>query len=187
MAPQPDVSGLHRFIYRPFPDNEAYIRLLDILPGKGDEILRCSTVHISREESVDTYEPISYSWGVATDREEIICDEQRLVIVASLAVALRRFRLEDKPRRVWADGVCVNQRDLEEKGPQVKHMGTVYEQGTRTLIWLGEDTLGIALDTFKLVEETVSYLDELFNERGEWSFPKARAIDDCPRRHGVRR
>ena len=119
MATLDETDIVPMFRYTAFPDNYDYIRLLDILPGKGDDVLQCSTVHVHRAESDDTYEPISYSWGKSMTKETIICDGHQLPIMASLAIALRRFRLEDNPRRVWADGICVDQKNPEEKGPQV--------------------------------------------------------------------
>jgi hypothetical protein len=47
------------------------------------------------------------------------------------------LRLEDRKRLIWADAVCINQADDEEKSWQVRMMGDVYRNADRVLIWLG--------------------------------------------------
>jgi hypothetical protein len=39
---------------------------------------------------------------------------------------------------VWAAGVCINQKDEDEKNKQVQQMGRVYETAHHTVIFLGE-------------------------------------------------
>ena len=56
--------------------------------------------------------------------------------------ALMRFRLADRPRRLWIDAVCINQSDKAEKGCQVPLMARIYTQATEVLIWLGEEKDG---------------------------------------------
>ncbi|KAE9366761.1 hypothetical protein N431DRAFT_562088 [Stipitochalara longipes BDJ] len=44
-------------------------------------------------------------------------------------------------RRIWADQICINQKDIEERNSQVAMMREIYQSAWRTLIWLGkEDT-----------------------------------------------
>lgn len=56
----------------------------------------------------------------------------------SLECALRYLRDEKRVLRVWADGICINQQDNDEKGRQVQQMGSVYEVAHHTMIFLGE-------------------------------------------------
>lgn len=39
---------------------------------------------------------------------------------------------------VWADGICINQTDEEDKNTQVRQMGTIYEFARNTIIFLGD-------------------------------------------------
>ncbi len=41
-------------------------------------------------------------------------------------------------RRLWADQICINQKDVEEKNSQVVMMGDIYRNARRTLIWIGQ-------------------------------------------------
>jgi hypothetical protein len=61
----------------------------------------------------------------------------RLLITKNLDVALRRLRLTDKKRRLWADAVCINQSDEKEKATQIPPMVHVFRGARRVLAWLG--------------------------------------------------
>jgi hypothetical protein len=61
-----------------------------------------------------------------------------LAITENLAAGLRRFRLEDRARRLWVDAVCINQHDDKEKGHQVALMAKIYKNAECVLVWLGE-------------------------------------------------
>ncbi|KUJ13127.1 uncharacterized protein LY89DRAFT_721896 [Mollisia scopiformis] len=52
--------------------------------------------------------------------------------------ALRHIRFPDKKRYIWADALCIDQTNLEERGQQVQQMKEIYSHCTRDLIWLGE-------------------------------------------------
>jgi hypothetical protein len=38
---------------------------------------------------------------------------------------------------IWIDAICINQRDLEERAPQVHMMDRVYSQVLQVIVWLG--------------------------------------------------
>jgi len=40
---------------------------------------------------------------------------------------------------LWIDALCVDQKDFEEKGHQVKLMGSIYTRAKNVIIWLGPD------------------------------------------------
>lgn len=58
----------------------------------------------------------------------------------SLETALRHMRDSSRPMTVWADALCINQQDVEERNAQVQMMGKIYSGATRTIIFLGEET-----------------------------------------------
>lgn len=39
---------------------------------------------------------------------------------------------------LWIDALCINQRDIQERSHQVKHMAMIYRSAKHVLIWLGE-------------------------------------------------
>ncbi|KAI0886489.1 heterokaryon incompatibility protein-domain-containing protein [Annulohypoxylon maeteangense] len=143
---------LHQKLQR--PDS---IRLLELHPGKGQDPLVCIMHHVSSISTAPAYECISYVWGDPNETEEILCGvannpsftngnapsepgSTSLVsfsITKSLAGVLRRLRLPDAERIVWADGICINQEDLQEKGLQVALMGKIYGRASSVAVWLG--------------------------------------------------
>ncbi|KAJ4990044.1 het domain protein [Stagonosporopsis vannaccii] len=94
------------------------------------------------------YEAISYVWGEPLFTETLWTPEGFLSITKNLAEVLHQIRHKDKSRNLWADAVCINQKDLKEKGYQVKNMGQIYSKAEGVLIWLGVDSKLKAENTF---------------------------------------
>jgi Heterokaryon incompatibility protein (HET) len=61
-------------------------------------------------------------------------------VTANLESALRHIRDPSATRNIWADAVCINQSDNEEKAQQISQMGDVYKLARQTIIYLGEST-----------------------------------------------
>lgn len=160
---------------------DRYIRLLRLLPGRPKDEIKCELLEAELDKDMD-YEAISYVWGTPKERKPITCEGQRAYITTSLAQILYHLRDEQKPRLLWADGICINQRDVIEKGHQVQHMGEVFAKATRVLVWLGPDTkdhnVERAMRTIDYINDyvpipdspstdlTLSTLDEHMQEQG---------------------
>lgn len=125
-------------------NSDLEIRLLELLPGTGDDddddVVRVK-LHSAPIDRLPPFEAISYCWGDPTDVIAILCNGEPLDITVSLHGALRRFRPErgQKSRTIWADAICIQQTNLTEKASQVMHMPLVYSRAKRVLVWLGED------------------------------------------------
>jgi heterokaryon incompatibility protein (HET) len=154
-----------KYVYQPFPSHD-HIRLLELLPGSGADIIRC-LLHIeSLENAEDTYAAISYAWGDPNDTVHITCEDRILEVTASISDALYHIRHNRKSTMLWADAICINQNDNTEKNHQVTRMRNVYENAKEVLIWLGKDTEGIAEDCFSLIRETLEYLSAQWRIHG---------------------
>jgi hypothetical protein len=114
------------------------IRLLDLHPGNINQQLHGTLRPWSLDQN-DNFEAISYVWG--PDIRDCILEtaDGRVKITSSLSSALQRFRLQDRCRTLWADALCINQEDNEEKCLQVRLMGRIYSKATRVLAYLGDD------------------------------------------------
>ena len=121
-------------LYKPLP-SESSIRLITLHPGNFKDPIRC-TLEVFELDSVPSYEAISYVWGDPTPRNRIRCNSMRYLIGDNLYDALRNVRLEDKPRVIWVDALCVNQANLGERSHQILLMRKIYSQARRTLICL---------------------------------------------------
>ena len=97
------------------------------------------------------YETLSYVWGDPNLSNEIIANGSVIKITKNLHTALCYLRSPDIPRVIWADGICINQLDLDECSSQVRLMDNIYRQARGVQIWLGEAE-DIVSDTEQLAE-----------------------------------
>jgi hypothetical protein len=125
------------YTYASLPSGSNF-RILVLEPGLHDTPL-CCTLRISSLDAPPYYECISYVWASSERTADLICDGERMLITPSLERVLRRVRLPDRSRTVWADAVCINQTDVEEKGRQVALMADIYRGANRTLICVGDE------------------------------------------------
>jgi hypothetical protein len=133
-------------------------------------------------ESLPSYEALSYVWGKASDRSTILCHGKPISITRSLESALRRFRLRNELRTIWADAICINQQDLQERGSQVLLMREIYQRAARVLIWLGQDEKRRADGVFRFTKfladvlsksdidaaEITAVVQERWSEEAHW-------------------
>jgi len=69
---------------------------------------------------VDHYIALSYVWGSKELKSNITLDSQTLRITASLESALQHLCDATRPLKILADGICIDQKDHEEKSEQVQ-------------------------------------------------------------------
>lgn len=76
-------------------------------------------------------------------------------IQENLWSALERLRDRKTAVRIWADDICINQPNQEEKMQQIALMGQIYNRATHVCIWLGEksDQSDIAMDYVREIQE----------------------------------
>jgi hypothetical protein len=134
---------------------EAHVfRLLELSKGApGDKIVVRLSIH--ELEHAPEYEAISYVWGDAEPTKEIECNGKTLNITVNLHAAFQRIRLGDRPRILWADAICINQKDPDERSHHVAFMNIVYKQAKRVLVYMGKDPDGGANNVATLVQEHV--------------------------------
>jgi hypothetical protein len=134
------------------------IRLLEVEPGVGDDILICKLKHVSLlENPAPIYETISYCWGAPRDLASIQLDGRVASVTPSSEAAVRRMRLCDEPRVLWIDAICINQSSTSERSEQVAIMSSIYSLARRNLVYLGEDEAGLA-------ERAIHSLQKLLSE-----------------------
>lgn len=86
------------------------------------------------------YEAISYVWGAKSGSERVfLLSGGYLLATRNLLSALRRLRHARESRVLWADALCINQNDLDERSVQVAQMATIYSRASKVLVWLGEE------------------------------------------------
>jgi hypothetical protein len=128
------------------------IRLLELLPGHRYDVIKCRLVVVS-VENINSYTALSYTWGDPKKTANIECEGQKIAVTVNLESALRRLRDTKKVRRLWADAICINQKDVREREQQVVLMKNIYQNAEKVAIWLGPDNDGQGKLAFQELEE----------------------------------
>ncbi|VUC23049.1 unnamed protein product [Clonostachys rosea] len=93
------------------------------------------------------YEAISYVWGSDIKSHALnLRGGGPIKITKSLFHALKDLRysaIEEGPRYLWADGVCINQEDTDERSRQVGLMAEVYGSALKVVTYVGRDTMDV--------------------------------------------
>lgn len=143
--------------YLPLNHEQDEIRLLSIWlqPVAENEPLVFEVERANLAEEGPNYIAVSYVWGDATRRRNIVVDGRGISVPENAEIALRRLHhatiislldnlkpdtnLGHRRGRFWIDSVCINQADTVERGHQVSIMWKIYSEARFVLIWLGPD------------------------------------------------
>lgn len=145
-------------------EDDDSIRLIEILPGKDDEPVRCALFNVRLEDSTrPEYEALSYYWGDPRPRREIELYESSKVldgentcflVPENCFSALRRLRRRarygtpDKNPIFWIDSICIDQSCISERNHQLSLMFSIYSKASRVVIDLGPEA-----------DESADYMD----------------------------
>ena len=143
------------YLQAPIKKELREIRILTLAPGTYNDTLRGSFEVESLDYDDIHYTAFSYTWSGPISERTIQIDQAPLRITENLAAALRHFRGPVRPKKLWADAICINQSDDEEKGFQVALMGDIYRNAFRTWVWLGEESD----DSDAAIDSIVSFRD----------------------------
>ncbi|KAF2108352.1 heterokaryon incompatibility protein-domain-containing protein, partial [Lophiotrema nucula] len=140
--------------YQALDANKQEIRLLEIISPSSPasspivplESVQCRLHTVSLLHK-PTFTALSYVWGDATEREDITVNGVAFPATLNLASALKYVRAHWQNQfpgrdvstfRIWADAVCINQTDLDERSQQVQLMGQIYSEAEIVFSWLGQ-------------------------------------------------
>jgi hypothetical protein len=143
--------------YKDLDSSLKEIRLLEIGPGVGEDVLVCKLKHVSLlEDPAPIYETISYCWGAPRDPIFVKLDGYLVLVTPSSEAAVRRMRLQDQSRVLWIDAICIDQTSVSERSEQVALMSSIYSLAKGNLIYLGEDEIGLAERAMHSVQKLLS-------------------------------
>ncbi|KAL1600761.1 hypothetical protein SLS60_007149 [Paraconiothyrium brasiliense] len=122
--------------YRQLEDTD-YIRIIVFSRTTADDEVCFTLEHVSLAETGD-FDALSYCWGIGTRDQEVVSDGAILKVTANLLSALRHLPRSKEVQRLWADAICINQEDHNEKSRQIPLMGKIYKTARQTIVWLGD-------------------------------------------------
>lgn len=120
------------------PLDKAAIRVLHLKPGNENDRIQGSLRLLDLDtEPPSQYDCVSYVWGNPKSTKSAIINERDVPITKNLHDILRHIRSKTKTVVVWADAICINQSDLNEKSRQVAFMAEIYRHCSKVFVWLG--------------------------------------------------
>ena len=137
-------------------DNDKYeIRIISLEPGLLGSIIRC-TLETKSLVQPSEYSALSYCWGDESGTRDIVVNDIPTTITASLEGALQCLR-QRGIARVWADALCINQKDSHEKSIQIRHMKQIYARAETTFTWLGVPDLDGTTSAMRLLRADLDH------------------------------
>jgi len=88
------------------------------------------------------------------------------------------------PILLWADAICINQEDVQERNRQVQLMGSIYHKASMGYLWLGpnDGSIGLAIKSFNLISRELKNLGPR-RDQTMWmrQFPELFQLDSTER------
>lgn len=153
-------------VYAPLPDPSSYIRLLRIqsveATSSDTSHVRC-VLHLFPLEQAPPYNAISYTWGPPTPTKSIYVDGKLREIRKNCKDVLLQAYNWQPSEYYWIDAICIDQNNLEEKGPQVAMMGDLFGKAKHVLACVGNHA-----DDSELLYATLERSELLFHKMGSF-------------------
>ncbi|KAJ4152488.1 hypothetical protein NW754_004284 [Fusarium falciforme] len=179
---QADKIRLIRFVWDPACD----LKISDV-------VLSLETHAIG--PTCPSYVALSYTWGPPKlaafftrnqysdlEKKALWIDRCRFEVHPNLYDALAHVRDLYPPNTLfWADAICINQEDSDEKMQQIRIMDLVYGGAAKTVVWLGKKSHDIAQAVSILnrnAEATRRGTLELLKTHGEGQYTEPIFITD---------
>jgi Heterokaryon incompatibility protein (HET) len=123
-------------------------------------------------EDGPVYTALSYTWKELNGMRQIALDDKEVSITASLESALYHLRQPSATITLWADALCINQSDEEEKTEQVQVMKRIYQDATHVIVWLGpsDGDSDVAFDVMNQIGKECC-------EIGFWDIPRSSWLE----------
>lgn len=117
-------------VHQPLAQGE--IRLVNFGAQQGEPVL----VHTRLDERPKFW-ALSYCWGSENCLHRFETKGQVLLVTSSLYIALEEFRRRAYVGKLWADAICIDEANMQERQKQIPLMSSIYSQAEQVVIWLG--------------------------------------------------
>lgn len=145
-----EATTKEKSIYEHLSRRSKEIRLLSLQPARFSDPVSVQLYKTDLDAidgaSVDdkpTWSCLSYSWRNFDRQKELIwVNEQPFLVTANLYRALQFMRRKAEARTLWAEQICTNKRDDDERSRQVKMMGDIFQFADSVFAWFGAEDWG---------------------------------------------
>ena len=164
-------------IYRHLVKDE--YRLLHLAPGTRNEEIVCWFEIVNMTEP-PTYEAISYLYGGRQKQTStpirlrglVNGNSHSIFIKSNLFNALRNLRHPKNEKAYWADALCINHSDVNEKRAQQEKKRDIFRNAENVCFWVGDNPIDERALRFvpKIIELTA--IDKLVRDEkvvDEWN------------------
>jgi hypothetical protein len=166
-------------MYQDLDTERREIRILELLPSANNTV-SCRLSHVSLDDE-PVFTALSYVWGDPTITEPITVNGQPFTITINLVAALRSVQKHwcdlypernAEDIRLWADAICIDQSNMDERSNQVQLMSSIYSGAELVLAWVCEArpamtsaaiisaTITSAMDTIKTITMRTAGLED---------------------------
>jgi len=168
-SPKGSLQSPSEYQHRPLRSKTG-IRLARVRHGSGSKGISIDLIEAyapgAGQQSHQTYDALSYTWGHSPRSKAIWCNDRRLFVTQTLLEALQHFRHPTKDIVLWIDQICICQDRLQERTQQVQMMGKIFQGAKKVSVWLGphydDSRAGLQLARQLLVlarQQTIRSLD----------------------------
>lgn len=125
------------YIYKALDSDPGNIRVLLLHPAEDLEAdIEVSLRHIQLRDR-RLFEAVSYVWGDPNDTVTVLLEGFPVSVTRELSQALRHLRRSRDDRVLWVDALCIDQKNIQERGSQVRLMRDIYSACSASLVWIG--------------------------------------------------
>jgi hypothetical protein len=135
----PDNLGLtDTFQHTKLDDGAKAIRVVQVLPDRASSgLVQCLIHHTVVDDQ--PYQCLSYEWGTEDGGGQIFLNGRLITVRANLLAFLEESTHLFHSANLWIDALCIDQGNDKEKSCQVRRMGSIYENASQVIVWLGRD------------------------------------------------
>lgn len=165
-----------RYAFQPCPTSRGEVRLFrieEIDPSSTVEEIKCRLEHFDLNEPPE-FTALSYECGGEAEKQTIRVNRHTLSIPRNLVHAIRQVVLEEtgshKDGWLWADAICIDQYNMEEKSDTVSRLHDIYSAANAVAACVGgSENRG---------ESVIDCVDYLAQERHVMDAQQRQAIPD---------
>ncbi|KAH9222309.1 heterokaryon incompatibility protein-domain-containing protein [Leptodontidium sp. 2 PMI_412] len=125
------------YTYEPLDPTRKQIRLLRLSQANDNGVVTSLDLQIFDLSEAPRFLALSYVWGKPDKIMCLPCRDGTIMITQNLFRAIEVSFRRCPDDWLWADGICINQEDVIERGHQVAMMGDVYDQAALVIAHTG--------------------------------------------------